>query len=206
MHDRTGLLPEWAVAELRRPVQSSEALRERVMAGVRAGAQLAPVVVAPAVIRTRTTALRPARGFRVSGALLSLAASVALLVATSTLIRSRAVPVTMARGAIPGRIIVLGDTVDSALHDTLRLVRFVLHAPAAARVAVAGDFNGWSRTATPLTDSAGSGTWSAVVALDRGSRRYAFVVDDTRWVPAVRVDAGPVLAPREAAAVGGDST
>jgi hypothetical protein len=45
-----------------------------------------------------------------------------------------------------------------------------------------------------------------VIALDRGSRRYAFVVDDTRWVPAVRLDVGAGVAPRPAAPVGGDST
>jgi 1,4-alpha-glucan branching enzyme len=104
-------------------------------------------------------------------------------------------------------MMVLGDTVDSALHDTLRLVRFVLHAPGAARVAIAGDFNGWSRTATPLADSAGSGVWSVVVALDRESRRYAFVVDDTQWVHAERMDGAESAShPLRATPVGGDST
>ena len=39
MHDRAGLLPEWAVSELRRPVATSDLLRERVMARVRAAAR-----------------------------------------------------------------------------------------------------------------------------------------------------------------------
>ena len=205
MHDRAGLLPEWAVAELRRPVPTTTALRERVMAGVRTAAR--PQGGASAAIYVQAPLANRARGFRVSGALLALAASVVWLVATSTLVRSRAEPVASPRVTAAGRMIVLGDTVDSALHDTLRLVRFMLDAPAAARVAIAGDFNDWSRTATPLTDSGGSGVWSVVVALDRGSKRYAFVVNDTQWVPAAHPDAGasagPVLHP---APVGGDST
>ena len=204
MYDRVALLPEWAVTELRRPVHCSDALREKVMAGVRAAGQ--PSGVTPAVIRTRTVPVRPARGFRVSGALLALAASVAWLAASATLVRSRGEPTRVIRDATPGRMIVLGDTVDSALHDTLRLVRFVLDAPSAARVAIAGDFNGWSRRATPLTDSSGSGVWSVVVALDRGSRRYSFVVNDTQWVSAVGADSGAEATPIRSATVGGDST
>jgi 1,4-alpha-glucan branching enzyme len=87
-------------------------------------------------------------------------------------------------GATAGSALVIGDTVDAALRDTLRLVRFVLRAPDAARVALAGDFNDWSATATPLMDSAGSGVWEAVVAIDRVAGRYAFVVDDSQWVRA----------------------
>ena len=205
MHERAGLLPEWAVAELRRPVSTSDALRDRVMARVRAAAR--PHDSAPVLIHRRAEVTQRGPGVRLSGALLALAASVVWLVATSTLLRSRAGSDPALPGAASSRVIVLGDTVDAALHDTLRLVRFVLEAPAAARVAITGDFNGWSRTATPLTDSAGSGVWSAVVALDRGSRRYAFVVDDTQWVPAEHIDS---VAPAEAASrpapVGGDST
>ena len=36
MHDRAGLLPEWAAAELRRPTDTADDLRERIMARVRA--------------------------------------------------------------------------------------------------------------------------------------------------------------------------
>jgi hypothetical protein len=141
-----------------------------------------------------------------AGALLALAASVAWLAFGSALFRSRA-ELSPSLGAPAGRMIVLGDTVDSALHDTLRLVRFVLHAPGAARVALAGDFNGWSRSATPLADSAGSGVWSVVVALDRESREYAFVVDDTQWVQPGRASGGAsASSPLTTTPVGGDST
>ncbi|HEU4584519.1 MAG TPA: hypothetical protein VFR95_02170 [Gemmatimonadaceae bacterium] len=218
MHDRAGLLPEWAAAELRRPIAPAEDLHERIMARIHAeapaeirsgasgGAATAPAV--PAGITARASRATQPRGhrFAVSGTLVALAASVAWMALTPSILPSgpRLVP---ALGSGAGRAIVLGDTVDSALHDTLRLVRFVLHAPTAARVAIAGDFNGWSRTATPLMDSAGSGVWEAVVALDRQSARYAFVVDDTQWVEGESVDAGKSAnPPLPAAPVGGDST
>jgi hypothetical protein len=157
-------------------------------------------------ITTRQPAARRALGQRISGAILALAASVAWLAFGPTIFRSSAglAPVL---GTPAGRMIVLGDTVDSALHDTLRLVRFVLDAPGAARVAIAGDFNGWSRTATPLAYSAGSGVWSAVIAVDRRSRGYAFVVDDTQWVrPGAGSGSGAGSPPLTATPAGGDST
>lgn len=203
MHDRAGLLPEWAVSELRRPVATSDLLRERVMSRVRAAAAPPAAVSAPITMRA---AARRGRRLHVSGALLALAASVAWVAFASTIFRSRS-DFAPALGAPSGRMMVLGDTVDSALHDTLRLVRFVLHAPGAARVAIAGDFNEWSRTATPLSDSAGLGVWSTVVALRRESRSYAFVVDDTQWVSAERLDSAESASPPlPAAPVGGDST
>lgn len=210
MHDRAGLLPEWAVSELRRPIDVSDALRERVMTRVRAAARPPAAASATASSAAAATTSAPdarrGRRFPVSGALLALAASVAWMSFASTLFSSRS---DFASGAATpsGRMMVLGDTVDSALHDTLRLVRFVLHAPGAARVAIAGDFNHWSRTSTPLAYSAGSGVWSAVVALDRNSSGYAFVVDDTQWVHAERMDsAGAASPPVRATPVGGDST
>ncbi|HET7623212.1 MAG TPA: hypothetical protein VFK39_15005 [Gemmatimonadaceae bacterium] len=208
MRDRTGTLPEWALAELRRPVATSDILRERVMARVRAdgGAHVGTPGGRSVRITARPAVARLALRHPFSGALLALAASVAWLAFGSTIVSSRygiaSVPATPA-----GRMIVLGDTVDSALHDTLRLVRFVLHAPGAARVSIAGDFNGWSRTSTPLAYSAGSGVWSAVVALDRTSREYAFVVDDTQWVQPDSTNGGAAgSTPVPATPLGGDST
>ena len=220
MHDRAGLLPEWAAAELRRPVITSETLRERVMTRVRetcpphvaTPARVAPGERAgrgPAVVglSAAPSLARRNRGLRRMGATLALAASIVGMVATSTLVRSPSEAVAPVAGTGTGRIIVLGDTVDSALHDTLRLVRFVFHAPTAARVALAGDFNEWSSTATPLSDSASSGVWSVIVALGQGDRRYAFVVDDTQWVGTAADDNRASGAARfRVAPVGGDST
>lgn len=70
----------------------------------------------------------------------------------------------------------------AAATDTVHVVRFVLSAPGARSVAVAGDFNGWSREATPLEDVAGSGQWVVTLPLAPGRHEYAFVVDGERWV------------------------
>src|SRR5690606_24506775 len=46
---------------------------------------------------------------------------------------------------------VAGDSLGSVLlRDTLRLMRFVLIAPSATRLALVGDFNGWDSRATPM--------------------------------------------------------
>ncbi len=72
-------------------------------------------------------------------------------------------------------------SVREVVHDTTRLVRFALVAPAASRVTLVGDFNGWGPETTPLA-RADDSTWTALLALNVGRHRYAFVVDDTQWV------------------------
>lgn len=58
-----------------------------------------------------------------------------------------------------------------------RLVaRLALRAPEARRVAVAGDFNGWSAEATPLRRGPG-GAWTVELPLGPGRHQYQFVVD-----------------------------
>jgi len=62
-------------------------------------------------------------------------------------------------------------------------VRFVLAAPNAHEVSVAGTFNQWDPQATPLVRSGANGVWSATITLPAGQHQYAFVVDGERWVP-----------------------
>ncbi len=52
---------------------------------------------------------------------------------------------------------------------------------AAATVHVAGDFNDWSMTTTPLSKAA-DGTFSATVPLEPGQYLYKFVIDGETWV------------------------
>ncbi len=61
------------------------------------------------------------------------------------------------------------------------LTQFVLSAPGAKRVAVAGDFSGWKPVHVMTRSEAG--VWTVVVPLDPGVHDYAFVVDGERWVP-----------------------
>jgi hypothetical protein len=84
--------------------------------------------------------------------------------------------------------VVLGDTVVGSLHDTLRLVRLMFDAPSARRVAVMGEFNRWNAAAAPLVREGDGPRWSITLALRDGEHRYAFVVDETRWVPDPRAE------------------
>lgn len=60
-------------------------------------------------------------------------------------------------------------------------VQFLLRAPEAGSVALAGDFNDWSPDIV-LQDEDGDGIWSARVPLRPGVHEYMFVVDGARWV------------------------
>jgi hypothetical protein len=61
------------------------------------------------------------------------------------------------------------------------LTQFVLRAPDAKNVALAGDFTGWQPAYT-MTRSE-PGVWIVVVPLDPGIHQYSFVVDGERWIP-----------------------
>ncbi len=57
---------------------------------------------------------------------------------------------------------------------------FRVWAPNATSVTIAGSFNGWSGTATPLAWEAG-GTWSVDVPGDQRGETYKYVIDGTLW-------------------------
>jgi len=147
----------------RTPVALSSALEERVMAAVRRHAA-SPGNRAWRWLNTpRDVELRlRVRPWTVWAGALAAAAALALLLGRPA---PEPVPGAQARGG----------TRDSVL------VRFVLYAPGARRVAVAGTFNQWDRGAAPLVP-AGSGVWTTTLALPVGKHQYAFVVDGARWV------------------------
>jgi hypothetical protein len=60
-------------------------------------------------------------------------------------------------------------------------VQFVLEAPSAQSVSVAGDFSGWDETHT-LDDPDGDGVWTGRVPLKPGMHQYMFVIDGADWV------------------------
>lgn len=61
------------------------------------------------------------------------------------------------------------------------LTQFVLEAPDARQVMLAGDFTGWEPAhAMAQTEP---GVWTVFVPLEPGMHSYAFVVDGERWVP-----------------------
>lgn len=61
-------------------------------------------------------------------------------------------------------------------------VQFVIAAPEASSVALAGDFNEWAPS-IELADPDLDGVWSARVALEAGVHEYMFVIDGTEWRP-----------------------
>jgi 1,4-alpha-glucan branching enzyme len=61
-------------------------------------------------------------------------------------------------------------------------VRFVLVAPEAKQVSLAGTFNQWNTQVTPLVRAGATGVWTATLTLPAGQHQYAFVVDGARWV------------------------
>ncbi|MFQ5890376.1 MAG: glycogen-binding domain-containing protein [Gemmatimonadota bacterium] len=60
-------------------------------------------------------------------------------------------------------------------------VQFLVEAPSARTVAVAGDFSGWKPTIR-LDDADGDGVWSGRARLAPGVHQYMFVLDGSTWV------------------------
>jgi len=149
----------------RTPVVLSPALDDRVMAVVRRHAASRTRrawhwVTAPRDVELRLR-LRPV----VWAGALAIAAGVALL------LLARAPAVTPVPAA----------PVASGARDSV-FVRFVLYAPGARHVALAGTFNQWDLNAAPLARAGSSGVWTTTLALPVGQHQYAFVVDGERWV------------------------
>ena len=61
------------------------------------------------------------------------------------------------------------------------IVRLMLHAPQAGKVAVAGDFNKWN-TESHLLQKQNGGVWSIEVPLSPGTHAYMFILNGEAWV------------------------
>ena len=174
------------IDELREPIAVDPAVKRRLMELVREAPAPLPVTSAPlrpAHARSRTIAnirrMRDGGPRTASASSLATAAGIALLMLVGAQERSGpSIP--------PGRrAVIIGDSVASmasAIRDTLRIVQFMLTAPGASRVALAGDFNGWDPRAIPLERDRRDGRWAVTLALAPGRHSYAYVVDDTQWV------------------------
>jgi len=71
-------------------------------------------------------------------------------------------------------------------HPTGQVVEFVLLAPRASQVSLAGDFNEWRPDVTPMhrvqTAGGGQEVWTVAVPVPAGRHIYAFVIDGKDWV------------------------
>ena len=174
--DRIGSIEQWLRRELGRPVPIDGDARRRIMERVRASARPSAhpsTASRPHGGRTRIVYASPWIGS-------ALAAGLAALVATGSL------PPLAGRGeSLAAGPPTIGDTVAGTIADTivdtLRVVRFFLSAPTAARVSLVGDFNRWDIRAMPLRADE-RGAWWGSIPLPPGWHRYAFVVDDTQWI------------------------
>lgn len=73
-------------------------------------------------------------------------------------------------------------------------VHFILVIESARQVWLVGDFNGWSKTQTPLVRAANGNAWTVSLPLQPGRHEYAFIVIDStgeRWT------ADPLLPARQ---------
>lgn len=70
---------------------------------------------------------------------------------------------------------------ETTASGTIVYVQFMVEAPGARSVALAGDFTGWAPRVT-LEDPEDDGIWTGRVALQPGVHEYMFVVDGTRWI------------------------
>jgi len=173
------------ITALREPVAVDPASKRKLMELVRE-VPLPAVVAQPARLTpNRSRALATIRRMRgdapraASASTLATAAGIALVVLVGMQDR-------VDTGAPRSRrAVVIGDSVASvasAIRDTLRIVQFMLTAPAASRVALTGDFNGWDPRQIEMTRDSRDGRWAVTLALAPGRHSYAYVVDDTQWV------------------------
>jgi hypothetical protein len=119
--------------------------------------------------RDRLTALWQPRAVRVRPlpALLAAAAAAAALVLGPAAWRADPADGPVAAGVAAAEVV---------------YVQFVLSAPHAQSVAVAGDFNGWAPSAHPLVQTAADGVWRGIVPIPAGVHKYMFVIDGAEWV------------------------
>ena len=150
-------------AELRRPVAARPDFEARVMAAVRAAPPSLPARAWSWLREPRAVAVSPLGG-------LAMAAGLAALILAGVWGASR----SGESGAASRLAVQPAAAVPS-------VVSFVLVAPRARSVAVAGDFDGWDRSQLPMRREA-SGLWTLSVPLAPGRYRYAFVVDGRQFV------------------------
>jgi len=65
----------------------------------------------------------------------------------------------------------------------VREVKIYFYHPAASKVAVTGDFNGWNPEGVLLTASGEPGVWKTTLRLRPGAYSYNFIVDGNLLVP-----------------------
>lgn len=168
MVEQDGLMAR-VVATLREPVTIDPELDRRVMAEITADPARRDGMESVRSMLDWLVRGRPVRVSPLGG--LALAASIAALV----LMGRSWLPQSGALGTAPEASSLAATTAGAP-------VQFVVVVPRARSVALVGDFNDWSTSATPMHAAAGNGVWSVTIPLADGRYRYAFLVDGSTWL------------------------
>lgn len=163
MHDEREEMIDGVADELKRPVRVDAAFDARVMAAVRRLPVHRRLGLWARALRPRTLTLRPLP-FGIG----AMVAAAGLFVLMLPAVRA------FDRQGAPRRVSALAHN---------RAIQFVLVAPTARKVAVVGDFNDWDRDSAYHATHEGGGVWAVTARIPAGHHRYAFVVDDSLWLP-----------------------
>lgn len=188
---------DWIVREARRPVRMGPEAKARLLDLVRSE----PVPARPArpwrrLVQRRNFSLSPLLTLATAAGLVGIGVVAGLFANDRDGRSSAGSPSVAVAPQLP-------------VHDTVRVVKFVLVAPQARVVSLVGDFNQWDAQATPMTKTPTGGTWSVTLQLQPGRHLYAFVVDGTQWLADPKAPLAPedgFGAPNSVVLVGGPST
>ncbi|MEO7083731.1 MAG: isoamylase early set domain-containing protein [Gemmatimonadaceae bacterium] len=168
MHDQRDPI-ESIARELRRPVQVSVSLDDRIMGEVRQLPHYGRLKLWLRLTTPRTITITPLR--------VGLAAAALAMFA---ILGAAHVGNDIWRVATPIATAMFPSIKKPAPNQR---VQFVLVAPDAKKVSVVGDFNGWDVAhAGYQAQHRGGGVWSVTAPVPVGHHRYSFVVDDSVWV------------------------
>jgi hypothetical protein len=156
------------IAEARRPVSMDPSARDRLMDAI--SAEPLPHRESPMawLFAPRTFALPPLATLAAAASLVGIG-----VIAGYLINRDGRAPAEREH-----RVVVTTQLPDSVQH---RVIKFVLVAPQASKVAVVGDFNGWDTAASPAERNP-DGSWTTFVPLLPGRHVYSFVVDGRHFV------------------------
>lgn len=188
---------QWIAREAKRPVAMGPSARARVLEAVRRESRPTHDRGWKWLVRTRPMSLSPLGTLALAAGLVGVGVLVGLY--------------TTHRDGQPmaGQPSVAAAPAQLPVHDTVRVIKFVLVAPQASHVALVGDFNRWDTGATPMLRTQTGGTWSVTLSLREGRHLYAFVVDGKQWVPDPSAPLAPVDGygvPNSVVVVGGASS
>ena len=154
----------WIISEARRPVVIDPAARERLMEALKAEeAPRRQSVVVGWLMQPRRIALPPLATLAAAAGLVGIGVISGLLLGRDGRAATEQRPAVAAISQLPDSI-------------APRVIKFVLVAPQAGKVALVGDFNGWDPNATPA-ERQPDGSWATFIQLPPGRHVYSFVLD-----------------------------